>query len=270
MKKNLKHLYTTEIRGTTKVHTSKSDYVIKMETEVVFKGNIGNTTNERYIIRELSYELEQYEDPVMVQIVELTNKVASIYKELDVEVNMFGLLVKINNSDEIRKKWQEVKDWLTRTHPLESYEVIRAKEFELKNSEMEKKNVKYIHFLHQFFYVHNRHKKAMNGVGMFSLDEMDRFGAGIVLPVSVRYKIENMDNTLTSFKNQFNTRFIKSEDVVNRLSKFAKQTLYNPKFHIEGDYDYKENTLQKAELTITEELGENYYNHSYLSTKLKE
>jgi hypothetical protein len=87
-----------------------------------------------------------YEDPLIVQITEMTNKICSIYNTLEVGINKSGEIAKIYNGDTIREKWKGIKEWLTNAHPIEAYEIIRAKEYELTDEEMEIKSIRFIHF----------------------------------------------------------------------------------------------------------------------------
>jgi len=136
MEAGKEYLYNTDIIGKTKVHSLDSNYKINIKTSVTYKGKDPDEDFHIFEITETAYNLEMYEDPLIVQITEMTNKVCSIYSTLEVGVNKKGEIAKIYNGEMIRDKWKEVKDWLTNAHPIEAYEIIRAKEYELTNEEM--------------------------------------------------------------------------------------------------------------------------------------
>ena len=191
MEKGKNYKYITEITGTTKVQNVKSDFTIYTKNEILYKGVDEENGLHRFLVKETEYELSQYEDPIMAQIAEMTNRICSIYKELDIGINGTGTLKKMYNKNEIRKKWQLVKEWLTNAHPLESYEIIRAKELELSNDDLELKNVGFIHFLQQYFYIFGRQANSTS-TSYIRKDEMDRFGAGIVIPITLGFTQKNV------------------------------------------------------------------------------
>lgn len=265
MEKNKEYKYTTEIIGTTKVHHIKSDFRINIENEITYKG-IDDNGLHRFLIKELDYELSKYEDPIMVQIAEMTNRICSIYKELDLGVSSQGALKKLYNKEDIRKKWQDIKGWLMNTHPLEAYEIVRAKEMELSNEELELKNLQFIHFIQQFFYIYNR-KMQSGSTSYIRKDEMDRFGAGIVIPVNINLsQIQEQNNTI----KKFDGRMFREDSVIERLRTFSKDKFMNPEYRITGKYTYHQDILLQSDLTFTEQLGEHYYTHSFLNLKLQE
>jgi hypothetical protein len=267
MKPGKSYFYTLSVEGTTHVHSVKSDFKTQSKNELIFKGQEENG-DRRYLLKELNYELRDYEDPVLAQIAELTNKVCSIYEELDFVVNRFGELVKILNRKEIKEKWGKIKDWLIQVHPIESYEVIRAKEFEMSNEKREINNVKYIHFMQHYFFMLGRALQPEQN-GTFRKDEMDRFGAGIVIPIHISYhsELDKEDNYI----KQFTGMMIKSNDVIERLQKFTKNDFMTPSYKMTGKYIYdKDKILTNSDFTITEELGEHYHTHSHLNIKQDE
>lgn len=261
------YYYTLNVEGSTHVHSVKSDFKTQSDNELIFKRETEGG-DRRYLFRELKYELRDYEDPVLAQIAELTNKVCSIYEELDFTVNRFGELIQIHNRKEIKQKWEKIKEWLTNAHPIESYEVIRAKEFEMSNEKMEIHNVKYIHFMQHYFFMLGRGLEPGKN-GTFRKDEMDRFGSGIVIPVHISYssRLDDQGNHIKEFRGIM----IKSNDAIDKLRKFTKNDFMTPSYKMTGKYVYDKNKiLTDSDFTITEELGEHYSTHSYLNIKRNE
>lgn len=266
MEKEKNYKYVTEITGTTKVQTIKSDYTIKVKNEIIYKGVDESNNLHRFLVKETQYELSQYEDPIMAQIAEMTNKICSIYNELDIGVDGTGTLKKMYNKNDIRKKWQLIKEWLTNAHPLESYDIIRAKELELSNDDLELKNVGFIHFLQQYFFIYGRKANELS-TSYIRKDEMDRFGGGVVIPITLglTQKIE-VNKTIKRFEG----KMTRDENVIGRLRNFAKDKFMHPEYSMKGKYTYEDNLLIESDFTITEELGEHYYSHSFLHLKLEE
>jgi hypothetical protein len=268
MEKERSFIYKTEIKGHTMAHSMKSDFNITVKNEVIYKGYNNEKDLHRFIIRELEYTLDSYEDPIVMQIIEMTNRVCSIYKELDLGINKHGEIKEFFNLNDVKKKWQLVKEWLTNAHPLESYEVIRAKELELSHVDFELKNLKFIHFLHQYFFIFGR-KPEEGNTSYIRKNEMDRFGGGIIIPVTLNLSQERKENLMV---RRFEGKMIRDESVVQRLREFSKDKFMHPEYEMKGKYTYDntEDLLVESDFTITEKLGEYYYTHSYLHLKLEE
>ena len=266
MEKGKNYKYFTEITGSTKVHSIKSDFTIKIKNEIIYKGVDEENNLHRFLVKEIEYDLSKYEDPIMAQIAEMTNKICSIYQELDIGVNGTGTIKKMYNKNDIRKKWQLIKEWLTNKHPLESYDIIRAKELELSNDDLELKNVGFIHFLQQYFYIFGRQANSTS-TSYIRKDEMDRFGAGIVIPITLGFTQKNEDGKLVK---RFEGKMTREENVIGRLRNFAKDKFMHPEYTMKGKYTYEDNLLAESDFTITEELGEHYYTHTFLHLKLEE
>ncbi len=260
------YFYNTDIIGKTKVHTLNSDYKINIKTTVIYKGKDKEQDYHIFEIIETEYNLEQYEDPLIVQITEMTNKICSIYNVLEVGINRKGEIAKIYNTDMIHDKWQKVKEWLTNAHPIEAYEIIRAKEYELTNMEMEIKSIKYIHFLYHFFYIFG--KEPIDNVKSYiKREDMDRFGAGVVIPVNLTVHREDANEELSLW--QVNGQMIRDEKMIRRLREFSKDNYMHPDYEVKGKYLYDDRILLKSDFTITEKLGEFFYYHCYMDTKLE-
>lgn len=261
------YLYNTDIIGKTKVHSLDSNYKINIKTSVTYKGKDPDEDYHIFEITENEYNLEMYEDPLIVQITEMTNKVCSIYSTLEVGVNRKGEIAKIYNGEMIRDKWKEVKDWLTNAHPIEAYEIIRAKEYELTNEEMEIKSIRYIHFLYQFFYIFGKEPLAEGSKSYQKREDMDRFGAGVVIPVNISVNEKLNEQQLSEWN--VDGMMIRDDKMIRRLREFAKDSYMHPDYKVKGKYLYDDRILLKSDFTITEQLGEFFYYHCYMDTHLE-
>lgn len=261
------YLYNTDIIGKTKVHSLDSNYKINIKTSVTYKGKDPNEDYHIFEITENEYNLEMYEDPLIVQIAEMTNKVCSIYSTLEVGVNRKGEIAKIYNGEMIRDKWKEVKDWLTNAHPIEAYEIIRAKEYELTNEEMEIKSIRYIHFLYQFFYIFGKEPLAEGSKSYQKREDMDRFGAGVVIPVNISVNEKLNEQQMSEWN--VDGMMIRDDKMIRRLREFAKDSYMHPDYKVKGKYLYDDRILLKSDFTITDQLGEFFYYHCYMDTKLE-
>lgn len=261
------YLYNTDIIGKTKVHSLESNYKINIKTSVTYKGKDPDEDFHIFEITETEYNLEMYEDPLILQITEMTNKVCSIYSTLEVGVNKKGEIAKIYNGEMIRDKWKEVKDWLTNAHPIEAYEIIRAKEYELTNEEMEIKSIRYIHFLYQFFYIFGKEPLAEGSKSYQKREDMDRFGAGVVIPVNISVTEKLNEQELSEWI--VDGMMIRDDKMIRRLREFAKDNYMHPDYKVKGKYLYDDRILLKSDFTITEQLGEFFYYHCYMDTHLE-
>ncbi len=267
MKIDKEYIYNTDIIGRTKVHSLDSNYKINIKTSVIYKGKDPDEEFHIFEITEKEYHLEMYEDPLIVQITEMTNKVCSIYSTLEVGVNRKGEIAKIYNGDMIRDKWKEVKDWLTNAHPIEAYEIIRAKEYELTNEEMEIRSIRYIHFLYQFFYIFGKEPLAEGSKSYQKREDMDRFGAGVVIPVNISVNEKMNEQQISEWNVE--GMMIRDDKMIRRLREFAKDSYMHPEYKVKGKYLYDDRILLKSDFTITEQLGEFFYYHCYMDTHLE-
>jgi len=254
--------FELDLKGKAMIHNQNNEYHIKIENELRFEKYIPRTKESIFTLKELNYELVNYIDPISKQIVEMTNMICVIYENLTFVVDKFGKLKKILNKDEIKEKWEVVKEKLTKEHPLMSFDIIRAKEFELENMELEMRNLQYIHFLHTYFFMHGRH---IEKDGYFEVEEMDRFGNGVVIPLGIVYNNKEIEEG--KLKSKFRSRIMKgrkSQEMLRSLINDEKAELI---YKIEGDSIYKDEMLEEAEISIMEKLGANYFTHNYIKLK---
>ncbi len=261
MEKDQSVLYEIEVCGKAKVEDVENDYLIKIETEVT-PLEIGREYSI-YRFSEKRYDLERYQDPLIVQVIEVSNLVANIYETIDIKVNQYGRIKDIVNKKEVRQKWEKVKQDLLKKYPLASYEVIRAKEFELSNPKLEYQNLQFMHLLHIYFFLYGRE----NATGTFTATEMDRFGLGIAMPTQIKYATKKEENTfIKKFEGKVPSTAI---EVKNRLKKSAKVTDPSvlPSYTMVGNYVYKDAILEKGEFVLEQTIGNNYYNKNELKIK---
>ena len=69
---------------------------------------------------------------------------------------------------------------------------------------------------------------------------------------------------------RFEGKMTRDENVIGRLRNFAKDKFMHPDYSMKGKYTYEDNLLTESDFTITEELGEHYYTHTFLHLKLEE
>ncbi|WP_128331655.1 hypothetical protein [Apibacter sp. HY039] len=267
MELNRRYVYQQNIEGRTKAVEVESDFKIAIKTEITYLEEKSNG-DRRYFIKEVEYELVQYEDAVLTAITEMTNKICSIYKELDITVNRFGDIQKIHNLSHIKKEWEKVKDWLTNTHPLESFKIIRGVEFELTEEKYMHKNIQYMHFIYQYFFLLGRSLESGKH-NMFKKNQMDQFGSGVVIPIKI--SSQGKDAEEGKYEKSFNSEVEFSSDMVKRLRESVKDYHMSPYFSMEGKYYFnKKKELDYSGFSIKEELGKNYSTRSYLEMKLIE
>lgn len=267
MKIGKEYIYNTDIIGKTKVHSLESNYKINIKNSITYKGKDPNLDHHIFEITETEYNLEMYEDPLIVQVTEMTNKICSIYNTLEVGINKSGEIAKIYNGDTIREKWKGIKEWLTNAHPIEAYEIIRAKEYELTNEEMEIKSIRFIHFLYQFFYIFGKEPMEKDVKSYVKREDMDRFGAGVVIPINLLVTEEGTPENYSQWHVE--GQMIRDDKMIRRLREFAKDNYMHPEYKVKGKYLYDGRILLKSDFTITEQLGEFFYYHCFMDTRLE-
>ncbi len=261
MEKDQSVLYEIEVNGRAKVEDVENDYLIKIETEVT-PLKIGSESSI-FRFSEKKYKLERYQDPLVVQVIEVSNLVAKIYETIDVKVDQFGKIIDVMNKQEVWKKWEKVKEDLLNKYPLASYEVIRAKEFELNNPKLEYKNLQFMHILHAYFFLYGRE----NTTGAFTTTEMDRFGLGVAMPTNISYNTKKEEGFLIK---KFGGKVPPTAlEVKNRLKKAAKiaDPSLTPTYNMSGDYIYKDAILERCEFVLVQTIGDNYFNRNELNIK---
>jgi len=257
-----KFLYKLTVEGSGKVHLIKSDFKITSLNELHYMEQNSENGWYRFRLKELSYNLDKYEDPVVVQIVEMSNMISEIYQELDFWVNEYGLLVKINNREQIRRKWEKVKEYLTYKHPLSSYEIIRAKENEMADSEAEIRNIRFIHFIHMYFMLFGRFEDQAS----FEIMDMDRFGSLVPFKVNVNYTRKN--DEAGKLHRHLQGQMIHDSKVINALCIAVKDSNADVIYEIRGDYHNDGLIIEEANFSYNEKIGENYTMYSHLNLKL--
>ena len=255
-------LYKLTVEGSGKVHTMKSDFKITSMNELQYLEYDRENEWYRFRLKELSYNLDNYEDPIVVQIVEMSNMISGIYQELDFWVNRYGLLKQINNREQIRQKWEKTKEYLTYKHPLSSYEIIRAKENEMANPEMEMRNIRFIHFIQMYFMLFGRYEEY----GQFEAMDMDRFGSLVPFEMNVSYTRSDKGNG--KLHRHLQGQMIRNSKVIDALCKAVKDSNANVAYETKGDYHSDGLIIEEANFSFNEKIGENYTMYSHLNMKL--
>lgn len=253
--KNL--LYNLTVEGHTKAQTVESDFSIKSLNELTFLEYNEREGLWRFRLKELSYDLDKYDDPLIVQIVEMSNLISGIYQELDFCVNNVGELKKINNREQIMKRWVKVRETLSYKHPLSSYEVIMAKEREMANKDLEMLNIRFIHFIHFYFFQFGRFKPRE----CFTVVDMDRFGSGVQLSVAVEGIRKDEENKIhRHFSGDLHSDF----KTIKAISRAVKEDYAEVTYKTKADYHSTGLVVEEAHFSFDEKIGKSYSMYSNL------
>lgn len=260
-KKDEVFLYNLTVEGHTKAHEVESDFGITSINELTYIDYDEKKNWWRFRLKELSYNLDRYDDPIIAQIVEMSNKISEIYQELDFWVNNCGELMIINNRAQILKRWEKVREYLTYKHPLSSYEVIMAKEHEMANAKVEINNIRFIHFIHMYFYQFGRFYSQEN----YKIIDMDRFGSGVSFEVAVNV----MRNEINSKNHRhFEGCMINSVDSLHMIRKAVKAKNGEVIYKTCADYYNDGWIVEDANFSFTENIGESHTMYSNLHLTL--
>lgn len=255
--KNEVFMYKLTVEGNTKAQSVESNFGITIMNELTFLEYNPEKNWWRFRLKELSYNVDKYDDPLILQIVEMSNKVSEIYQELDFWVNSYGELKVINNRDQIYSRWEKVREYLSYRHPLTSYEVIMAKEREMANKELELQNIRFIHFIHCYFFQFGR----FNLQESFNVIDMDRFGSGVALMVSVNGTKREKEGKI---HRHFKGDMIHDADVVRTLSKAIKEDNADVVYQTKSDYHSVGLIIEEANFSFLENIGKTYSMYSNL------
>ncbi|MEN9918315.1 MAG: hypothetical protein RL662_751 [Bacteroidota bacterium] len=255
--------YKLTVEGDSHVQTVKSTFQIVSNHELIYLGYDEMFALDCFSLTELSYKLEKYEDPIVAQIVEMSNEISSVYQHLEFGVDKFGHIRKIYNRAEIKQKWEKTKEYLTYKHPLSSYEIIRVKEKELANPKMEMDNISYMHFLQVYFKQYGRFMDHQE----FSTTHMDQFGSGI--PFELKLKIDTLPPTKEGqIHRRMEGGMLYNSSVEANLRKAVKDDSAKVDYTTKADYYSDGVVLEEVNFNYSEKIGEGYNMYSHLHLEL--
>lgn len=254
--------YKLTVEGNSHVQSVMSNFAITSLHELTYLDHDDETDLYRFSLRELSYKLDKYEDPVVAQIIEMSNMVSEIYKELDFGVDRYGNIHKIYNRSQINKKWGKTKEYLTYKYPLSSYEIIKTKEKELANPNMELNNIGFMHFLQVYFKPFGRFEDYQK----FETIHMDQFGSGIPFGLSITIRKEPDKGGKIHRKMEGNMMYDRA--VIDMLQKTVKDNEAEVSYTTRADYYSDGAIIEEANFSYQEKIGEGYDMYSYLHLEL--
>lgn len=257
-----KFLYKLTVEGHTKAQSIESDFGITIMNELTFLEYDCRKNWWRFRFKELSYTLDRYDDSLIIQIVEISNKVGEIYQDLDFWVNSFGELKEINNRSQIYNRWERVREYLSYKHPLSSYEIIMAKEREMANKELEMQNIRFIHFIHCYFFPFGR----FGSQEKFEVMDMDRFGSGVAFGVSVNGTTIEKDGKM---HRHFKGNMIYNGDIVRIMGSSIREDHAEVIYQTKADYHNDGFIIEEANFSFLENIGKTYSMYSNLHLMLE-
>lgn len=261
-KENEVFKYKLTVEGTSHVQSMKSDFKIVSIYNLVYKGFVNESDLYRFSLTEESYKIEKYDDPVVMQIIEMSNLVSSIYQHIDFGVNRHGEMKKIYNREEINKKWEKTKEHLTYKHPLASYEIIKTKEKELANPSMEIVNISFMHFLQVYFKQFGRFEDKED----FTVVHMDQFGSGIPFELAMTISMQADKEGLMHRK--MSGEMVHSKDVINAFCKVVKDDSAFVDYKTHADYYSDGPIIEEVNFSYEQKIGGGYDMYSYLHLEL--
>lgn len=255
-------LYKLTIEGHTKAQVIESNFGMTCMNELTFLEYDKTRSWWRFRLKELSYHLDKYEDPVMVQIIEMSNKISEIYQELDFWVNNWGEMQVVNNRSQIQKRWEKVREYLTYKHPLSSFEIIMAKEHEMANPKVELNNLRFIHFIHLYFFQFGR----LDFLEKFAVKDMDRFGSGVAFDISIAGKREDKEGKI---HRHFEGRMFDNGEAAKAMRKAVKDDNADVIYKTRADYHNDGLIVEEANFSFIENIGDSYSMYSNLHLTLE-
>lgn len=256
--------YRLTVEGYSHVESVKSNFKIISIYELIYVKHEEEDKLYRFSLSELSYKIDKYDDPVVAQIIEMSNYVSSIYQHLDFGVDKYGNMKKIYNRQEINKKWEKTKEYLTYKHPLTSYEIIKTKEKELREPKMEIMNLSFMHFLQVYFKQFGRFAEQQQ----FDTLHMDQFGTGIPFGLDIVFeKCEPKEEG--KIHRKMKGEMIPDSAIERELLKFTKQPASgNVVYDTRADYYSDGWILEEVNFSYEEKIGEGYDMYNYIHLEL--
>lgn len=261
-KENEVFRYKLTVEGNSHVQTMKSDFKIISIYKLIYKGLVEEDKLYRFSLTEESYKLEKYEDPIVAQIIEMSNLVSGIYQHLDFGVNGYGDMKKIYNREEINRKWEKTKEHLTYKHPLSSYEIIKTKEKELSDPVIEIANISFMHFLQVYFKQFGRYEDKESFIAV----HMDQFGSGIPFELAITFAMQPSKNGLMHRK--MSGEMLHDKNVINALCKVVKDDSAYVDYKTQADYYSDGVIIEEVNFSYEQKIGEGYNMYSYLHLEL--
>jgi hypothetical protein len=254
--------YQLIVKGNVKMLTMMDSFVTTGTYELLSKGpNATRPELQEYVLEEKEVKLTEYFDPNTYQLIEYVNKLAKIYSRQHVCINNEGAIKGLLNMPEIKSKWNVLKKELMHVNPIAAFEVIRHKDRELNNPAEVIDNLANTHFMNLFLYAfavkpgeaQSKHQKLVR----------DRMGIGFMLPV-----VQTFTTDKTGPGHIINTEAVL--DTAGRIDKnmianVTGQKELDIKHFAQGSFKYDQSgSLQSAEMTVFEQLNNDYKSDLYL------
>lgn len=256
--------YRLTVEGNAHVMSVKSKFKITSMYELVYAGFDDEERLYRFGLTELSYKIDKYDDPVVAQIIEMSNLVSAIYQHLDFGVDKFGGMKKIYNRGEIKEKWEKTKEYLTYRHPLSSYEIIKTKEKELRDAELEMQNISFMHFMQIYFKQFGRFADEQS----FEVMHQDQFGTGIPFGLLIRFNKQEPHEE-GKIHRKMEGKMIYNSGIERELLRSANQpTSGTVEYETHADYYSDGWVPEEVNFSYREKIGEGYDMYNYLHLEL--
>lgn len=260
MKQQTEKKYQLIVKGNVKMLSMMDSFATTGIYHLSGKGpNAIKPDLQEFVLEEKEVKLTDYFDPNTYQLIEYVNKLAQIYSRQHICVNDSGIIKGLLNMPEIKAKWDRLKKELMQVNPVAAFEIIRHKDRELENPVEVIDNLSNTHFMHLFLYAF---MNEPDGIKKQQLVR-DRMGIGLSFPVEQTFTTETTADG----------HIVHAEAILNERGKIDKshiikvtgQQQLDIKHYTRGSFKYNtEGELTAAEMTIFEQLHEDYKSDLYL------
>lgn len=263
-----KNRYRAEQLNITRIEDDIKSYSqLKKEYEVKF-----NLTNHLVQVKLCDFFYE-FNPPALSRVFDFISEVDYIRNDCLIEINKHGRFTKIADKNKIRKNWEEFKKnkldeiefikVVKQAKPQEYMKLIQEGDLQFSNQYNDEKD-----YNRELFYLTLLDKYLYNKDENIESEEytyQSQLFPDVVVPMTVRYDVLKKDEDLITIRKVWET--IESEELLEKVTKgYEKyhQPLIKYKFsEYKLDmrnlftYNLKTKTLEKAELSIIENIENN-------------
>ncbi|SFM72050.1 hypothetical protein SAMN05428949_0559 [Chitinophaga sp. YR627] len=249
------------VKGNVKMLTMMDSFATEGRYELSARGaNSMRPELQEYVLEEKEVKLTDYFDPNTYQLIEYVNRLASIYNRQHICINREGAIKGLLNLPEIKTKWEELKKELMQVNPVAAFEVIRHRDREMDQPVAIIDNLSNTHFMQLFLCDYGAQQELPL---KRQTATPDRMGIGFMMPVVQTFRKDQQESGYT----------IHTEALLDNSGRIDKgmitrvtgQQELDIKHFTRGSFQHTEDgVLQSAEMTVFEQLNEEYKSDLYL------
>lgn len=262
MQQHTERQFRLKVKGNVKMLTMMDSFATEGIYALLSNGpNAMRPELKEYVLEEKEVKLTDYFDPNTYQLMEYVNRLARIYDRQHICINNEGAIKGLLNLPEIKGKWDGLKKELMQLNPVGAFEIIRNKDRELDNPVEVIGNLSNTHFMQLFLYDYGIPAEA--GETKRQQQVRDRMGIGFMLPVVKTFiTTKEVQGYHVMSESMLDAGGRIDRSMITRVTGEKELDI---KHYTRADFTHTDDgVLLSAEMTIFEQLNEDYRSDLYL------